>query len=352
MTRRTMSLVAAGAVLFALLMVSFYVPMPYVVYSPGLTENTLGSFNGTKVIQVRGHKTYPTSGHLDLTTVSVTSPDYSPKLAEVMKAWWDKEEIVIPRDIAYPPSQTVQEVQQQNQRDMVSSQDAAIAAGLGQAGIKTRRTVVISAVAQGAPADGKLKRGDVITAIDGETIDTIGSAIAAISKVTPGSQVSLMVKRGDKTRSVTLATEAAPDDASKSRIGVELGEGLEPPFDVKIALGQDIGGPSAGTMFALAIYDTITPGELTGGRFIAGTGTITSDGKVGVIGGIQQKIAGADRAGASVFLVPAGDCAEAVASPLADQIQLVKIGTLDEAVQALENIDSGNTSAVPSCDAG
>ncbi len=351
MTRRTISLVAAGAVLFALLLVSFYVPMPYVVYSPGLTENTLGSYNGTKVIQVSGHKTYPTTGHLDLTTVSVTSPDYSPKLAEVMKAWWDRDEIVIPRDIAYPPTQTVQQVEQQNKRDMTTSQDSAIAAGLAQAGIKTKTSVVISDVAKGAPADGKLERGDVITSIDGQAVDSIDAAIVNISKVQPGDQVRLGITRGQKSQSLTLTTQASPDDPSKSRIGVELGEGLEPPFDVDITLGAEIGGPSAGTMFALAIYDIITPGALTGGRYVAGTGTITSEGTVGVIGGIQQKIAGAYAQGATVFLVPAGDCDEAAGSPLADKIQLVRISTLDDAVQALQAIDGGDAASVPTCDA-
>ena len=105
-------------------------------------------------------------------------------------------------------------------------------------------------------------------------------------------------------------------------------------------------------MFALAIYDTITPGELTGGRYIAGTGTITSDGTVGEIGGIQQKIAGAVGQGAEVFLVPAGDCAEAAQSAEADSVQLVKISTLDDAVKALEAIDAGDPSSVlPSCGA-
>ena len=149
MTRRTVSLVTAGAVLFVLVLVSFYAPMPYVVMSPGLTENTLGSYNGTKVIQVKGHKTYPTSGHLDLTTVSVTSPDYSPKLAEVMQAWWDKDDIVIPRDIAYPPTKSNQQVEHENKLDMSTSQDAAVAAALKQAGIPTGTAVVDHGRAEG-----------------------------------------------------------------------------------------------------------------------------------------------------------------------------------------------------------
>jgi PDZ domain-containing protein len=350
MTRRTVSLVTAGFVLFVLVLVAFYAPMPYVVMSPGLTENTLGSYNGVKVIQVKGHKTYPTSGHLDLTTVSVTSPDYSPKLAEVMKAWWDNDEIVIPRDIAYPPTKSSQQVEHENQVDMTTSQDAAVAAALNQAGIPTGTAVVVTAVQKDAPADGTMEKGDIIREVDGTEVSSVDAAIKSIQSVTPGDQVQLTVERKGKQVPLTLTTVASPDDKSKSRIGVELGEDFDPPFDVKITLGEDIGGPSAGTMFALAIYDTITPGELTGGRFIAGTGTISSDGTVGEIGGIHQKIAGAVGQGATVFLVPEGDCDEAAQSSHADNVQLVKISTLSDAVDALEAIDAGKASSVPSCD--
>lgn len=349
MTRRTTTLVSAGVVLFVLLLVSFSRPLPYVVMSPGLTENTLGTYNGTKVIEVHGHKTYPTSGHLDLTTVSVTSPDYSPKFAEVMKAWWDKNEVVIPRDVAYPPNKSAQQVEQQNKRDMSSSQDNAVAAGLAQAGISSTIEVLVREVEKGAPADGVLEAGDQIRTVNGVKITSIDQAIEQISSVSPGETVTLGITRDGKQLSVDVGTRADEEDPDRARVGVQLGERIVPPFEVDITLGEDIGGPSAGTMFALAIYDLITPGSLTGGRYVAGTGTITADGSVGVIGGIQQKIAGAQARGAEIFLVPAGDCGEAAASPYADQVQLVKMSTLDDAVTALENIDAGKSEDVPTC---
>lgn len=349
MTRRTTSLVAAGIVLAALLAVSFFVPMPYVVMSPGLTENTLGSFNGARVITVEGHKTYPTSGRLDLTTVSVTAPDYSPRLNEVLSAWWAGDEIVVPRDVAYPPDQSVEDVEQTNQNDMASSQNSAIAAGLAQAGIDSV-TVRIDDVESGAPADGVLQKGDTITSVDGRPVTSIDVAVAEISSVTPGDRIDLVVDRDGKAQTVQLTTEPSPDDESRSRVGVALGEVVDPPFDVKIKLGQRIGGPSAGTMFSLAIYDLITPGELTGGRFIAGTGTITAGGTVGVIGGVQQKIAGAYDEGATVFLVPAGDCAEAAASDLAGKMMLVKVETLNDAVKALEALGTPDQKSIATCE--
>jgi PDZ domain-containing protein len=148
---------------------------------------------------------------------------------------------------------------------------------------------------------------------------------------------------------VSVKTEASPDDESKARVGVQLSEDFDPPFDVKVTLGREIGGPSAGLIFALAIYDLITPGELTGGRYVAGTGTIDPAGAVGPIGGIQQKIAGALENGATIFLVPADNCDEAGRSPLADEIDLVKVATMDDAVAALRAYSEGTQSALTMC---
>ncbi|MEP6665525.1 MAG: PDZ domain-containing protein [Nocardioidaceae bacterium] len=349
MSRRTVSLVVSGIALVALLCVAFIVPMPYVVMSPGVTENTLGSYNGAKVIKIRGHKTYPTSGHLDLTTVSVTSPDYDPRLSEILSAWWSPKQIVLPRDVVYPPNQSVKDVEVQNQTDMRDSQNSAVAAGLGEAGISSV-TVTVDSVLAHAPADGVLQKGDVIVSVNGQKTGSREAVIAATSSLPPGSDVTVDIVRGNQHQQVKMTTEPSPEDASKSQIGAKLAEDVHPPFDVNIKLGQDIGGPSAGMMFSLAIYDLITPGELTGGRFIAGTGTITSDGTVGVIGGVQQKISGAYQAGATVFLVPAGDCSEAAQSDLANHIQLVKVSTIDDAVTALKSLESGGGSDIPGCE--
>ena len=348
MTRRTASLAICGVALVTLLCVAFLVPMPYVVLSPGVTENTLGTFDGTKVIKIRGHKTYPTKGHLNLTTVSVTSADYQPRLSEILSAWWSPRDIVVPRDVVYAPRKSVQQVEKENRQAMLDSQSSAVAAGLGQAGISAVK-VAVRSVVEGAPAEGKLRSGDVIAAVDGEPVRSRAEVIEAVSTREPGSPVVLTVRRHGERRTVRIRTEPSPDDPDKARVGVELAERFDPPFAVDIELGQEIGGPSAGLMFSLAIYDLITPGALTGGAFVAGTGTITADGTVGVIGGVQQKIAGAYRDGATVFLVPAGDCPQAARSDLADDVRLVKVTTLDQAVRALRNLRTGNTAAVPSC---
>jgi PDZ domain-containing protein len=281
--------------------------------------------------------------------VSVTSPDSHPRLPDILRAWWSRDDIVLPRDVIYPPQQSVAAVNKQNQTAMLDSQTYAIAAGLKEAGINSIK-VEVGSVTLGAPADGVLRKGDLITAVNGTKISSTQDAVDAIANVSPGSRVELQVERGSAPpRTVPITTEASPDDPNRSRVGVELGVKFDPPFKVKIALGQDIGGPSAGLMFSLGVYDLITPGKLTGGRYVAGTGTVDPSGQVGPIGGIQQKIAGAYANGARLFLVPADDCAEAGQSALADKIDLVKVSTVDNAVKALDAFNRGDASSLPRC---
>jgi PDZ domain-containing protein len=346
MSRKTATLSVAGVALVVLLSIAFFVPMPYVVMSPGVTENTLGTFDGKPVISIRGHKTYPTKGALDLTTVSVTSPEYHPRLGDVLTAWWRKDEIILPREAVYPPEQSVQDVNQQNQADMTNSQTAAVVVALREAGI-TRFKVEVTDIVKDAPADGVLRIGDLITAVNGVRVDDADQAADAITGVEPGSQVTLRIVRAGASRTVTMTTEPSTDDPSKSRIGVSITD--KPPFNVNIDLGQQIGGPSAGLMFSLGIYDMLTPGFLTAGAHIAGTGTINDAGDVGEIGGIQQKIAGAVNAGATVFLVPHANCSEAVGASDAGDVDLIDVTTMDSAVKSLDAIASGDASAVPRC---
>ena len=348
MTRRTTSLAVAGLVLAALVCVAVFVPMPYVVMSPGVTENTLGQFDGKPVITITGHPTFATTGHLDLTTVSVTSPDSHPRLPDILRAWWSADDIVLPRDVVYPPQDSVGDVQQQNKTAMLGSQSDAVAAGLAEAGVDAVE-VTVQGVTTGEPADGVLRMGDEIVAVDGTVVESTQAAVSAIENLPPGSRVTLSIRRGGNDRSVVLTTVASTDDPSTSRIGVTLSDVFEPPFTVNIDLGQDIGGPSAGLMFSLGIYDLLTPGPLTGGRYIAGTGTIDMSGTVGPIGGIQQKIAGAYANGATVFLVPADNCEEAGQSSLAAKLDLVEVSTMDGAVQALQSYDNGTESELARC---
>lgn len=348
MNRRSAALTVAVGCLVILFAVAFLAPMPYVVMSPGVTENTLGEIKGQPVVSISGHKTFPTSGNLNLTTVSVTSADYHVRLPQVLAAWWSDDQIVLPRDVIYPPDQSVQQVEHENKQQMLDSQSAAVVAGLAQDGIRANN-IDVTEVVPGTPAAGVLEAGDEITSVDGQEMWSSDMVVSAVSALPPGTVVRMGVDRSGQPTTVMLRTRANPDDPSSSQIGVKLQDDYDPPFNVNINLGQEIGGPSAGLMFSLAIYDKLTPGPLTGGRFVAGTGSIDASGDVGEIGGIQQKIAGAYDAGARYFLVPAGNCAEAADSSLAGKVDLIKVETLDDAVRALHALDSGNTAAIEAC---
>jgi PDZ domain-containing protein len=346
MTRRAASLTVATITLVALVAVAFMVKLPFVVMSPGLTEDTLGDFDGQPVITIEGHRTYPTQGRLDLTTVSVTRPDYRPRLPEVLSAWWSDEQAVLPDEAIYPSDRSPQEFEQEKTQQMLDSQSSAVAAGLAQAGIDAV-DITVEEVEPGMPAEGELREGDVIVALDNKPVVTVSELIEGIQDTPVGSEVTVQVLRDGKFKNVSMMTAGSGD--STSRIGVTLGETFNPPFEVNIDLGQEIGGPSAGLMFSLAIYDKLTPGPLTDGRYVAGTGTIEASGEVGPIGGIQQKLAAADHAGADVFLVPADDCGGATASPFSDEMELIRVDTIDDAVTGLEALATGDEASIPRC---
>ncbi|TCM48094.1 PDZ domain-containing protein [Kribbella sp. VKM Ac-2568] len=343
MTRRTATLVTSIVVLVISLGLVTVFPVPFVSFSPGPVKNTLGESKSKPVIEITGHQTYPTTGELDLTTVSVTSPDRDLTLPQAMRNWLDPHHDLFPRDIIYPPEQSADEVEQQNSAEMTGSQDSAVAAALQEA--KVPFSPKVSMVAKGSPADGKLKAGDVILEVDGVATTQVTQVGELVRKHKVGDDVTFVIRRGGTEQTVVLKTAATPGEETRPMVGISVG--VDSPVKVSVNLGQDIGGPSAGTAFALAIYDKLTPGPLLDGKHVAGTGTIDALGQVGAIGGIQQKIAGAKESGATVFLVPAPNCEAALHSGVKD-IRLVKITTLHEAIGALTALASG-TGDVPAC---
>jgi Lon-like protease len=342
-TRRTATLVTSILFLVAALGLVSVLSVPFVSFSPGPTEDTLGTAAGKPVIEVTGHQTYPTSGQLDLTTVSVTSPDRRLTLPQAMRNWLDPHHDLLPRDIVYPPTKSADEVEQENTAEMTGSQDSAVAAALQEAAVPVRPKV--SEVSKGSPAEGKLEAGDVVLSVDGVQPTRVPMVAELVRKHKVGEQVRFVVRRSGKDQTVVVQTRAAPGEPSRPMVGISIG--VDSPVKVTVHLGRDIGGPSAGLAFALAIYDKLTPGELLAGKHVAGTGTIDASGTVGAIGGIQQKIAGARSDGATVFLVPAANCPAAMDAGV-DGIRLVRVGTMHDAVTALTAL-AGGTGSVPAC---
>jgi Lon-like protease len=346
--RRSVTLTVAGVLLAAFGVVAFTQPVPYAEESPGPTFPVSGTYQGTQVITITGHQTYQSSGELRMVTVGVSGEDWQMPLLTALRGWWSSDTAIVPKETVYPPGETQQESDTQNTEDFTGSQDEATIAALNELGIKpTGSDVVVEAVSAGTPADGKLQPGDIIDSVDGTAIGqggTTGMTLAqnVIRKVTPGRQVTFVVTRDDAKKTVVTGTT---DNKGVPMVGIALGSSNLYPFQVDIQL-EGVGGPSAGMMFALGIINKLTPGGVTGGRIIAGTGTIDADGNVGAIGGIQMKMIGARRDGATVFLAPADNCAEAKADVPAG-LELVRVSTLRDALNALQDLREGKTP--PSC---
>ena len=350
MTRRSLATVLVFCLLLVLGVVAVLLPVPYVTMNPGPTVNVLGESGDKPIIAVSGHKTYPTDGDLRLTTVSVTNPTAQVGLGEVMGAWFDGARAVYPRDVIYPPEQSAEDVETQSAVEMVSSQDTAIAAALTELGYKLPLRVEVVNVTDDSPADGKLKVRDRLVEINGQPITSVDQVSKAIQETGVGKPAKMVVRRGGKDVDVSVTAKASPDDPEKAAVGIQIQPGYDFPFDVSVRLNDDIGGPSAGLIFSLGVYDTLTPGSLTGGTDIAGTGTITAKGRVGPIGGIQQKIVAAADAGAKIFLVPPANCDSALSADVTeDEIKLVKAPTMHSAVKSLQAYARDPSAELPAC---
>jgi Lon-like protease len=343
MSRRSLTLAIAGLATVVAIVVAVLLPVPYVIRGPGPTLNTLGKTSGQPLITITGRHTYPTTGNLNLVTVSYQGgPGSNMNIFQALRAWLDPSEAVVPETELFPAGQSAQQTQAQDTQEMAGSQQLATAAALSTLHIPYQTLVTVVSTVPGYPASKALKAGDVIEAVDGKPITSQASLSSTITSHPAGTVLTLTVLRAGKTLTLPVATKASDGTPV---VGVEVQEQYKFPFNVTITVGN-IGGPSAGMMFALGIIDKLTPLNLTGGKFVAGTGEITASGQVQPIGGIQQKMVGARSAGATIFLTPAGNCSDTTGAVPAG-LRLVKVSTLSQAMSDLEAIKAGKP--VPSC---
>ncbi len=349
MSGRLFRQLIAGAFLVVVVVVASVVPVPYVALLPGPVYNTLGEVDGQQLISIEGAPTYPTEGQLDLTTVlEHGGPSRPLSLVGALSGWIRPAVAVLPEELLYPPGVPAEQIDQQNTQDMIDSQQSATVAALRQAGVALTTTVVVQEVSSDGPSAGVLEAGDVVESVNGVKVTNPDELRAAISRVAPGEDVRLRIDRSGDEQTVKVTTQPSPDDPQRPVIGIIPRVGYSSDVTVDIQL-DNVGGPSAGLMFALGIYDQLTPGALTGGRHVAGTGTMDVDGSVGAIGGIQQKMRAARDDGATVFMVPPSNCAEAVAAAPSGLL-LVKAKTLQSATRSLEKLDRvGDSAQLPKC---
>lgn len=332
-------------------------PTNYVIQRPGPVFNTLGTASGSDgaevpLISVEGAETFPTAGSLDLLTVQVVgNRQRTPSWFELAVAWFDASRAVMPLDEVFPAGQSTEERNEQSAVQMVDSQKEATAAALVELGYDVNPMVRVYSLTDDSAAQGILQPDDIIRAADGTAL-TDTETLRKIINAGDGAPVELTIERdGEELTESVTPREGEIDGETTWLIGVSTLHDYDFPIDVTIQL-NNVGGPSAGMMFALGIIDTLTPGKLNGGADVAGTGTIDAAGTVGPIGGIRQKLYGARDAGAEWFLAPADNCDEVVGH-IPPDLAVFAVATLDDAQDVLAAIrDDGDLAALPTCDAG
>lgn len=346
--RRISTSALSGFLVFAFAMAAVLIPVPYIVETPGPVFNTLGKVENSDrdVVEISGAKTYPTEGRLDMLTVGVIGgPGRHVSPARAFLGVAGKQDSVLPTEAMYPLNTTRDAVTEQNTAQMTNSQDVATAAALSELDMDYKARLQAAEDPSDGPAKGKVKKGDVLLKINDKPVEGQDALKTVHSEVESSKTVELTLKRGDEELKQEI-TPAVID--GRPRMGVLLNQSFDFPIDVTFNL-KDVGGPSAGTVFALTIIDKLTEGDLTGGKKIAGTGAITADGAVQPIGGARQKVAAADEAGNEYFLSPRDNCAEASAAAEGRDITVVRIDNLHAAKTAVEDIAEDRTSDLPSC---
>ncbi len=333
MRRRGATLLVGTVMLIVLVVLAWNVKVPYVELGPGPTWDTLGKDHGKDIISISGAPATSSAGQLRMTTVGVVD-DIS--LWQALTGWVSGNDSVVPREVVYPPDKTTDQINQQNAEDFQQSENSATVAALRELGYPV--IVTVDQITEGGAAVGKLQSGDIITSVDGTPV-TSGSKLTELIRAKPaGTALTIGYTRSGASATASVTSK---DDSGTPRIGISIKESQPSPITVNIALAN-VGGPSAGLMFALGIIDKVEPADLTGGLKIAGTGEIDENGTVGVIGGIDHKMVAAKRDKATVFLVPAGNCAEALDHQVKG-LQLVKVTTLDSALAELKTLRAHGT---------
>lgn len=331
------------------------VPSPYVIENPGPVYDVLSTVevegDDVALIEIPVEETFPTQGALDMLTVSIRGNRENPvNWLDIALAWLDPSKAVVPIDSIYPEGQTVDQANEENAVLMTSSQQEAIAAALVNLDYDVSTVVSVGTVGEGTPAEGVLEEGDVITKFNGVAVTDASQLRDAIKANGVDDEATISVTRDGKALNLPITPVLSDTDEPTPIVGIVLASAYEFPFEVTIQL-EDVGGPSAGQMFALGIIDKLTPGPLNGGENVAGTGTITEDGVVGPIGGIRQKMYGALDAGATYFLAPLENCNEVV-DHIPDGLTVFSTSSLDESKVILAAIaDGGSTADLPTCEA-
>jgi PDZ domain-containing protein len=330
-------------------------PSPYVIERPGPVFDVLGDVviagDDVPLIQIPMEETFPTTGALRMLTVNIAgNREQPPNWLEITTAYFDPSEAVLPVDAIYPIGRTVEQSNEAGRIDMENSQQEAIVAALSELGYDIPSTLTVVETREDGAAFEVLMPGDLVLELNGETFPDVSGLRAAIAENGVDTPAEALISRDGVKQEIALTPRLSAGNDPAPVLGIVVASEYDLPFTVKIQL-ENVGGPSAGMMFALGIIDKLSEDSLTGGEDIAGTGTITGTGEVGPIGGIRQKMWGAVRSGADWFLAPDANCSE-VTGNIPSGLTVFAVATLDDALAALDAISTGaDTAALPTCPA-
>ena len=334
MNRRILTLLVAVVPILAFGVLVAAVTVPYVALGPGPTFDTLGEVDGKQVVAIEGTETKPTTGHLNMTTVAQRD---GLTMGQALALWLSGSEQLVPRNLVFPPEKSRDDIEKSQNADFQRSEDNAEFAALNY--LKYPQAVSVENVNDPGPSVGKLQNGDTVDAVDGTKVATVEEFSTILKTTKPGQKIVIDYRRKNAPPGTATITLGKGEDRDYGYLGIAVRDAPWAPFTIDFNLAN-IGGPSAGLMFSLAVIDKLTTGDVNGGKFVAGTGSISPDGKVGPIGGIIHKMSTAQDAGATVFLVPADNCDEA-RTAAGDTMDLLKVETLTQAVDSLKALNSG-----------
>jgi PDZ domain-containing protein len=319
-----------GSLLFVgfLSLLAWNIELPYLAWSAGPVSDASDG------IVVDDMTVYPPDGELLMLTV--VSQDVN--IFESVIAGVDPTVDLVRKQAVVRQGESDQEYRSRVLQQMDDSNRVAITVALEHLGYEMVPTgVVINNVLDAVPAGTVLEPGDLVVSVNGAPVKSVDDFPPALEGYGIGDTIEMTIERNGDVMDVSVVLAERDDSPGTPMIGIGLSQLTEPPFPISIQSG-DVGGPSAGMMHTLAIIDTLTPGELTNGHVVAGTGTIQLDGTVGNIGGVRQKVVGAEAAGAEYIMVPQGNYESALTAER-DHIQIVPISTLDDAISFLEGLD-------------
>ncbi len=347
MTRQTWTAVAAGIAFAVSVAILALVGVPFVVWSPGSTTDLLAQRDNPPVV-ISGTTTFPTKGHLLVTNVEESAPDAKVSLIEALYGFWSSDRDVLPWSAVYPPGATAVSVDSARSEESETARADAIPAALQAAMLPIKRVPIVLSVSDTGPAAGRLQYGDIVVSVDKQAVETVEDVTSRITAHKPGEAVRLEIRRNRQSAEVYVNATSSTADAKVAVVGAKFGLGYSYDTNVTFVLNPSTSDSSAGLMLSLAVYAKVSSDPLVGDRIVAGAGRIDGSGAVSPVSGIRQRVLAAERAGATVFLIPKDNCAD-----LGDRrsgMRLVRVSTVAGAVVSLTDLaDPAKEANVKGC---